>query len=105
MFIMNKVPGLTDGMRLQKVKLDLNIPKNAPRSPDAYEHLLLDVVRNNPTLFMRRDEVEAAWIWADKILNGWEEQGVKNKNYPAGTDGPASAVAMIERDGRSWYDE
>ena len=105
MFIMNKVPGLTDGMRLQKVKLNLNATENAPRVPDAYEHLLLDVVRDNPTLFMRRDEVEAAWIWADKILDGWKEQGVKPKSYPAGTNGPSASIAMIEKDGRSWYGE
>ena len=105
MFIMNKVPGLTDGMRLQKVELDLNIAENAPRSPDAYEHLLLDVIRNNPTLFMRRDEVEAAWIWADKILDGWSEKNVKPKSYPAGTNGPSASIAMIEKDGRSWYGE
>ena len=104
MFIMNKIPGLTDGMRLQKVELDLNAPENAPRVPDAYEHLLLDVVRDNPTLFMRLDEVEAAWIWADKILDGWREQDMKPKSYPAGTNGPSASIAMIEKDGRSWYE-
>ncbi|MBU0719794.1 glucose-6-phosphate dehydrogenase [bacterium] len=105
LFIMNKVPGLNEGMRLEQVELDLNIQKDAPRSPDAYEHLLLDVVRNNPTLFMRRDEVEAAWVWADKILDGWKEQKVKTKPYTAGTDGPAASIALIERDGRSWYEK
>jgi len=105
LFIMNKIPGLTDGMRLKNVELDLNIVEDAPRSPDAYEHLLLDVIRNNPTLFMRRDEVEAAWIWADKILEGWQERGIKPKSYPAGTNGPSASIAMIEKDGRSWYGE
>jgi len=105
MFIMNKVPGLTDGMKLQKVKLDLNVVEDAPRVPDAYEHLLLDVIRNNPTLFMRLDEVEAAWIWADKILDGWSEKEVKPKSYPAGTNGPSASIAMIEKDGRSWYED
>ena len=104
MFIMNKIPGLTDGMRLQKVELDLNAQENAPRVPDAYEHLLLDVVRDNPTLFMRLDEVEAAWIWTDKILDGWKEQDIKPKSYPAGRNGPSASIAMIEKDGRSWYD-
>jgi len=105
MFIMNKVPGLNEGMRLQKVELDLNIPENSPRSPDAYEHLLLDVIRNNATLFMRRDEVEAAWVWADNILEGWDKQKIKVKPYMAGTDGPSAAIALIERDGRSWYEK
>ncbi len=105
MFIMNKIPGLSEGMQLQKVELDLNVAENAPRIPDAYEHLLLDVVRDNPTLFMRRDEVEAAWIWADKILDGWREKKVKPKSYQAGTNGPSASIAMIEKDGRSWYGE
>lgn len=105
MYIMNKVPGLSEGMRLQKVELDLNIAENAPRAPDAYEHLILDVIRNNPTLFMRRDEVEAAWVWTDKILNGWKEKDIKPKSYQAGTNGPSASIAMIEKDGRSWYGE
>ena len=42
------------------------------QQPDAYERLLMDVVRGNPTLFMRRDEVEAAWGWIDPILAAWE---------------------------------
>jgi len=104
LFIMNKVPGLNEGMRLQRVELDLTIAEDAPRSPDAYEHLLLDVIKDNLTLFMRRDEVEAAWKWADKILDGWHEKGIKAKPYKAGTDGPAAAFALIERDGRSWYE-
>lgn len=105
MFIMNKVPGLTDGMRLEKVELDLNVSKNGPRVSDAYEHLILDVIRNNPALFMRRDEVEAAWIWADKILDGWKAKDIQPKSYQAGTNGPSASIAMIEKDGRSWYGE
>jgi len=105
MFIMNKIPGLYESMRLQKVELDLNTSADTPHSPDAYEHLLLDVIRNNATLFMRRDEVEAAWVWADKILDGWEKQNIKVKSYMAGTDGPSTAIALIERDGRSWYEK
>ena len=45
------------------------------RYPDAYERLLMDVVRGNPTLFMRRDEVEAAWTWIEPILDAWRERG------------------------------
>ena len=43
------------------------------RSPDAYERLILDVIRGNQTLFMRRDEVEAAWAWIDPIAAAWEQ--------------------------------
>lgn len=105
LFIMNKIPGLNEGMRLQKVKLDLSVAAGAPRTSEAYEHLLLDVVRNNPTLFMRRDEVEAAWVWADKIIEGWKNNGIVPKPYAAGSDGPSASIALIERDGRSWYEK
>lgn len=103
--IMNKIPGLSEGMRLRGVDLDLNIPEKSVRTAEAYEHLLLDVIRDNPTLFMRRDEVEAAWIWADDILNAWQTQQTKIKPYPAGSDGPTASIALIERDNRSWQDD
>jgi len=103
--LMNKVPGLSEQMRLQKVELELNTPLNMTHKPDAYERLLLDVIRGNPTLFMRLDEVEAAWKWADIILDSWAEDAVPMKSYSAGTDGPSAAVQLIARDGRSWHDE
>lgn len=103
--LMNKIPGLSEQMRLQQVELELNTPLNVDHKPDAYERLLLDVIRANPTLFMRLDEVEAAWKWADVILNGWEEDIVSMKSYNAGTDGPSAAVQLIAIDGRSWHDE
>ncbi len=103
--LMNKIPGLSEHMRLQKVELELNTPHNTTHKPDAYERLLLDVIRANPTLFMRLDEVEAAWKWADVILKGWQEEVVAMKSYSAGTDGPSAAVQLIARDGRSWHDE
>lgn len=103
--LMNKIPGLSEQMRLQQVELELNTPFNVAHKPDAYERLLLDVIRANPTLFMRLDEVEAAWKWADVILEGWAENSVPMKSYSAGTDGPSAAVHLIARDGRSWHDE
>ncbi len=103
--LMNKIPGLSEQMRLQQVELELNTPMNVAHKPDAYERLLLDVIRANPTLFMRLDEVEAAWKWADVILEGWAENSVAMKSYSAGTDGPSAAVQLIARDGRSWHDE
>ena len=105
LLMMNKVPGLGKGMRLRPVELELNATEDDPRSPTAYERLLLDVVKNDATLFMRRDEVEAAWNWADNILETWDEENFKVKKYSAGTDGPSSAVALIERDGRSWHED
>jgi glucose-6-phosphate 1-dehydrogenase len=65
----------------------------------------MDVIRSNQTLFMRRDEVEAAWKWVDPILKGWEEAGQPVQGYTAGTWGPSQAIALIERDGRTWHDD
>ncbi len=103
--LMNKVPGLSENMRLQQVDLELNTPLNTNHKPDAYERLLLDVIRANPTLFMRLDEVEAAWKWADVILDGWAQNSVPMKSYTAGTDGPSASIQLVARDGRSWHDE
>ncbi len=105
LLMMNKIPGLGKGMRLRPVELELNVAEDDPRSPTAYERLLLDVIKNDATLFMRRDEVEAAWEWADNILETWQEDNIKVKKYVAGTDGPSSSVALIERDGRSWHED
>jgi glucose-6-phosphate 1-dehydrogenase len=103
--MMNKEPG-PGGMRLRPVPLNLNFADAFhTRNPDAYERLLLDVVRGNATLFMRRDELEAAWRFIDQIRAGWAAQPEAPKPYAAGTWGPSAAVAMIERDGRTWHDE
>ncbi|MCK9372195.1 MAG: glucose-6-phosphate dehydrogenase [Sulfuricurvum sp.] len=103
--LMNKIPGLSDQMRLQQVDLELNAPLNSARKPDAYERLLLDVIRSNPTLFMRLDEVEAAWKWADVILQGWSENLVPMKSYTAGSEGPSASIQLVAQDGESWHDE
>ena len=65
----------------------------------------MDVVRGNPTLFMRRDEVEAAWAWVDPILKAWAADPEPPKPYTAGTWGPSAAIALVERDGRTWHEE
>jgi glucose-6-phosphate 1-dehydrogenase len=103
-WIMIKDPG-PGGMRLKHVSLDMSFADRfAERNPDAYERLLLDVIRCNQTLFMRRDEVEAAWNWVDPILKAWAETGQKVQPYTAGTWGPSQAIALIERDGRTWHE-
>ncbi|MGI9492722.1 MAG: glucose-6-phosphate dehydrogenase [Geminicoccaceae bacterium] len=102
--LMAKDPG-PGGMRLRPVALNLSFAETFKmRYPDAYERLLMDVVRGNPTLFMRRDEVEAAWGWVEPILEGWEQEREPPKTYTAGTWGPTAAIALIERDGRTWYE-
>jgi glucose-6-phosphate 1-dehydrogenase len=72
--------------------------------PEAYETLLLDVIRGDATLFMRADQVEAAWSVVTPILERWQEvPPVDFPNYPAGTRGPEAAEILIGRDGRSWF--
>ncbi|MBW9051706.1 glucose-6-phosphate dehydrogenase [Rhizobium mesosinicum] len=103
--LMIKDPG-PGGMRLRNVSLDMSFAQAFNvRNPDAYERLLMDVIRSNQTLFMRRDEVEAAWQWVDPILKGWESTGQQVQGYTAGTWGPSQAIALIERDGRTWHDD
>ena len=102
--LMIKDPG-PGGMRLRGVSLDMSFAESfGVRNPDAYERLLTDIIRSNQTLFMRRDEVEAAWQWIDPILKGWEETGQQVQGYTAGTWGPSHAIALIERDGRTWHE-
>lgn len=104
-WIMIKDPG-PGGMRLRHVPLDMSFADSFQiRNPDAYERLLLDVIRGNQTLFMRRDEVEAAWSWVDPIREAWEQAAAPPKMYTAGTWGPSAAIALIERDGRTWHEE
>ncbi|PYE90346.1 glucose-6-phosphate dehydrogenase [Phyllobacterium leguminum] len=103
-WLMIKDPG-PGGMRLRHVPLDMSFAESFhERNPDAYERLIMDVVRGNQTLFMRRDEVEAAWRWIDPILEGWEDNSQPTQGYTAGTWGPSGAIALIERDGRTWHD-
>ncbi|MDE2333907.1 MAG: glucose-6-phosphate dehydrogenase [Rhodospirillales bacterium] len=105
LWLMIKDPG-PGGMRLRQVALNMSFDRAfGVRNPDAYERLLMDVVRGNQTLFMRRDEVEAAWRWVDPILAAWETAREPPRPYTAGTWGPAASVALIERSGRTWYDD
>jgi glucose-6-phosphate 1-dehydrogenase len=103
-WLMIKDPG-PGGMRLRHVPLDMSFAESFRiRNPDAYERLITDVVRGNQTLFMRRDEVEAAWQWIDPILKAWDESSEAPQGYTAGTWGPSAAIALIERDGRTWHE-
>jgi glucose-6-phosphate 1-dehydrogenase len=105
LWLMIKDPG-PGGMRLRYVPLDMSFAEAfRARSPDAYERLILDVIRGNQTLFMRRDEVEAAWAWIDPIAQTWADSDEAPKPYAAGTWGPSASIALIERDGRTWHDD
>jgi glucose-6-phosphate 1-dehydrogenase len=104
MNLMAKTPG--DSMRLKQAELELDFREQfkTPRM-DAYERLLLDVLRGQLTLFMRGDELEAAWEWVEPILDHWEEDDSVPIPYSAGTWGPAAASALIGRDGLQWREE
>ena len=103
--VMAKTPGLgRNGVKLREIPLDLGLANafSEYRRRIAYERLLLDLIEGDPTLFVRRDEVEAQWAWIDQIRAGWADEGIAPKPYAAGTWGPSAATALAERDGVSW---
>jgi glucose-6-phosphate 1-dehydrogenase len=102
--LLAKQPG--DVMHLQPVSLNLDFAEAfRSRRLEAYERLLMDVMRGNLTLFVRRDEQEAAWRWVEPIMAGWDSSGERPKPYTAGTWGPAGSSALLSRDGLSWHEE
>ncbi|UTV87248.1 glucose-6-phosphate dehydrogenase [Cobetia amphilecti] len=105
--VLTKDSGLDKGMRLRPGPLDLDFNSAFPkrRIPEAYERLLLEVIKGQQYLFVRRDEIEHAWRWVDTLIDGWESRAATPRRYPAGSWGPVSSIAMITRDGRSWYEE
>lgn len=72
-------------------------------SPEAYERLLFDVIRGDPTLFTRWDEVALAWQFTDPIEAVWAEGQPSFPNYAAGSWGPPAAAELLTRDGRRWW--
>nr|WP_170539052.1 glucose-6-phosphate dehydrogenase [Ruegeria arenilitoris] len=99
-----KDPG-PGGFRLTDVALDMSFAEALGadvRAQDAYERLVMDVIRGDQTLFMRGDEVEAAWAWVDPIIKGWEERGDRPSRYDQGSSGPEDALMLMHRDGRRW---
>jgi glucose-6-phosphate 1-dehydrogenase len=105
--LMAKTPGLDrDGVRLREIPLDIGLANafSEYRRRIAYERLLLDLIEGDPTLFVRRDEVEAQWTWIDGIRDALAQKGVAPRPYPAGTWGPSAAIALTERDGVTWHE-
>jgi glucose-6-phosphate 1-dehydrogenase len=99
--ISSKVPG--PHVNIFPVKMDFHYGSTfGGSSPEAYERLLLDVVAGDPTLFMRRDAVEAAWRWVMPIVDRWAEKGDPLTSYAAGDWGPPEADRLIESTGRRW---
>ena len=99
-----KQPG--QEMRLQSLNLDYCRcdKRGVTESPSAYEHLLLDSMRGDPTFFARADEVEAAWAIIEPLITEWAaEKSPDFPDYAAGSSGPAKADELLARDGRCWY--
>lgn len=99
-----KEPG-PGGMRLTEVPLDMSFAEALGDdfvAPDAYERLIMDVIRGDQTLFMRGDEVEAAWTWVDPIALDWANSRAKPELYDAGGTGPEEAHMLLHRDNRRW---
>jgi glucose-6-phosphate 1-dehydrogenase len=97
-----KVPGRQ--MRLQPVEMRFNYRDSfAAASPDAYETLLWDVMNNDPMLFMRADQIEAAWKILMPVLERCGDESPRHcPNYAAGIWGPKAADELLAHDGRQW---
>ena len=99
-----KQPGAE--MRLRPVVLNLNLSESvSERQHSAYEKLLVDLLRGSQTLFLRHDELEAAWSWIDPILEAWQNSDKPPSDYNAGTWGPFKASHLVAEDGGHWHEE
>ena len=105
MQMVSKLHSLKDRMRLvsQNLNLDFLGSSGMHRIPDAYERLFLDVINNDQSLFVGREEVEESWRWCDSIIKAWSKRQSEIKHYHAGTWGPIKAELLIEKDGRNWH--
>lgn len=105
LFMQVKEPG-PGVLTLRSIPLDLSYARSFStiKYPDAYERLLMDVVRGNLSLFMGHEEVMAAWQWTDNLLEAWQKANQKLEFYPAGSDGPLQSSLILDRDGCAWWD-
>ncbi len=101
LILSGKQPG--SGVNVRDVELNL-VEGESGRIPDAYERLLVDAIVGRQTLFMRRDELEAAWQWVTPILESWQQDNGRVEPYLAGSWGPTSAMMLLARDGRQWHE-
>lgn len=97
LLVNNKLPG-PGPIRLDPKILNLDLLPDGGKLPDAYERLLLDALRLNPTLYMRHDEVEQSWQWLEGVLPDPPAPEI----YAAGTWGPDQAQLLLAKDGRRW---
>ena len=96
-----KSPG--EDSAVENVQMDFTYARSFDRAaPEAYERLILDCMRGDPSLFARRDGVERAWEFITPILESWDAAGGAPARYAAGSQGPAEADALLRKDGRRW---
>jgi glucose-6-phosphate 1-dehydrogenase len=104
LYFLAKEPG--DAMNLQSTYLNLDFHAMfKARWADAYERLLLDIIRGRLALFMRRDEQAQAWTWVEPILECWDKHAIAPKTYTAGSWGPAASSGLLSRAGVVWHEE
>ena len=95
-----KRPGMQ--YQVQPVDMDFHYSESFGEVPEAYERLLLDVMRGDSTLFTRSDELEAAWQFVDPVLQRWQRKAHQPELYGAGSWGPKGAMQLLTRSGRAW---
>ena len=100
--INGKIPGAN--MQLRPVRMRFSYDSEfGAYTPEAYERLLLEAMAGDPTLFIRRDELEVAWAFVDSIRNGWGDRPMADDEfYPAGSWGPTPSDGLLQRTNRSW---
>ena len=104
LFMKAKEPG--EGIRLSDVALNLDFAEASnSRRVESYERLLLDAMHGDLTLFVRDDELSAAWAWIDPIMNAWQNDHEGLKSYIAGSWGPSSASYLLAQHGAAWGEE
>jgi len=97
-----KIPGTS--LQIRPVRMNFSYDAEfGAYTPEAYERLLLEAIEGDATLFIRRDEVEAAWSIVDPIRESWGNQPLTDQEfYPAGTWGPAAADQLLSAKGHGW---
>ena len=95
-----KVPGLVT--RTRQISMDASVGSPDERKADAYEELLLDVIQGDRSLFLRYDEVKAAWGVVDPVMQSWAEDEHPPLQYPVASWGPKAASQLFDPSDREW---
>ena len=104
LFMKAKDPG--EGIRLSDVALNLDFAEASnSRRVESYERLLLDAMHGDLTLFVRDDELSAAWAWIDPIMEAWKNDSEGLKSYIAGSWGPSASSYLLAQNNAAWGEE